>query len=56
VELAEAIRQKRSCRLSAELGLHVAELVEALQFPEKFGGRKTIESTFSPIQPLSWSN
>jgi predicted dehydrogenase len=32
-----------------------AELVEALQHPERFGGKRTIESTFDPIQPLSWS-
>lgn len=53
-EMAEAIRQKRPCRLSAELGLHIAELIESLQYPERFGGRKKIKSTFEPIQPLPW--
>jgi predicted dehydrogenase len=53
-ELAEAIRQKRPCRLSSKLGLHIVELVEALQYPERFGGKRTIESTFDPIQPLPW--
>jgi predicted dehydrogenase len=54
-ELAEAIRQKRPCRLSGKLGLHIVDLVEALQYPERFGGKRTIHSTFDPIQPLPWS-
>src|SRR5262249_11182139 len=41
-ELADAIRQKRPCRLSAHLGLHMVELIEALQYPERFGGKRTI--------------
>lgn len=53
-EMAEAIRQKRPCRLSAELGLHITELVDALQNPDKSAVRRRIESTFAPIQPLSW--
>src|SRR5439155_8131562 len=31
-EMADAITQRRACRLSAQLGLHIAELVEALQY------------------------
>ena len=54
-EMAEAIRQKRQCRLSAELGLHITELIDALQNPRKFG-RQKIESRFAPIEPLSWSS
>jgi predicted dehydrogenase len=53
-ELADAIRQKRPCRLSAHLGLHIVELIEALQYPERFGGKRTITSRFSPIEPLPW--
>lgn len=53
-EMAEAIGQRRPCRLSARLGLHITELVEALQYPERFGGKRIIESTFDPIQPLPW--
>jgi len=51
-ELAAAAREKRTCRLSAELGIHIVELVEALQYPERFGGRRQINSSFAPIQPL----
>jgi predicted dehydrogenase len=54
-ELAEAIRQKRPCRLSGRLGLHIVELVEALQHPERFGGKRTIGSSFDPVQPLPWN-
>jgi hypothetical protein len=53
-ELAEAIRLNRHCRLSARLGLHVVELIEALQYPERFGGKRTITSRFDPIEPLPW--
>ena len=54
-ELVEAIREKRPCRLSGELALHMVEISEALQYPERFGGKRTIHSTFDPIQPLPWS-
>jgi predicted dehydrogenase len=51
-EMADAIRHKRPCRLSPELGWHITELIERLQFPEKFEGQREIVSTFDPIQPL----
>ena len=53
-ELAKAIGQRRPCRLSARLGVHIVEIVEALQHPERFGGCRTIESAFDPIEPLPW--
>ena len=46
--MAQAIRQNRPCRLSAELGLHITELVDALQNPDKSAVRRRIESTFPP--------
>ncbi|MGB8354840.1 MAG: Gfo/Idh/MocA family oxidoreductase [Chthoniobacteraceae bacterium] len=54
-EMVEAIRQIRPCRLSAELAWHITEIIEALQYPERFSGRRVIESKFDPIQPLPWS-
>ena len=54
-ELAEAIRQKRPCRLSGRMSLHVVEIVETFQYPERFGGKRTIASRFEPIEPLSWT-
>jgi predicted dehydrogenase len=53
-EMAEAIREGRPCRLSPELGLHMTELVETLQYPERFESPRTINSSFDPIQPLPW--
>lgn len=54
-ELAAAIREGRPCRLPPELGLHMTELIETLQFPERFDNPRTITSTFPPIQPLPWT-
>ena len=52
-ELAEAIAQKRPCRLSAELGAHITELIERLQYPERFGEKRDVASRFAPIAPLA---
>lgn len=54
-ELARAILERRPCRLSAELGVHVTEFVETLQYPARFGHVRDIGSTFAPIAPLPWS-
>ena len=51
-ELADAVRQKRACRLSAKLGLHITELIEGLQYPERFGFRRELVTEFDPINPL----
>lgn len=53
-EMVQAIEEKRPCRLSAKLGLHIVELIEALQYPERFGQKRKIESTFEAIEPLAW--
>jgi len=51
-EMADAIHHKRPCRLSPELGWHITELIEHLQYPERFGSRRELVSSFDPIQPL----
>ena len=53
-EMAAAIREGRPCRLPPELGLHMTELIETLQYPERFASPRTINSSFDPIQPLPW--
>ena len=53
-EQVEAIRDKRPCRLSAELGVHIVELIETLQYPDRFPRPCTLTTTFEPIAPLSW--
>ncbi len=53
-DMAEAIREERPCRLSPELGVHMTELIETLQYPERFENPRIINSSFDPIQPLPW--
>ena len=53
-DMAEAIREGRPCRLSPELGVHMTELVETLQYPDRFANPRIIKSSFDPIQPLPW--
>lgn len=50
----EAIQQQRPCRLSAELGVHLVEVIETLQYPERYPTPRTLTTTFDPIQPLEW--
>lgn len=51
-EMAAAIKEKRPCRLSPELGVHITELIEALQYPERENGSREIGSDFPAIEPL----
>jgi predicted dehydrogenase len=51
-EVSAAIREKRAPRLTAELGTHLVELIEALQYPQETGGARRMTSRFDPILPL----
>jgi predicted dehydrogenase len=51
-ELADAVVAERPCRLSPELGWHVTELIERLQYPERFSGQPNVLSAFEPIEPM----
>ena len=53
-DLIEAIENDRPHRLSAELGVHIVELIEALQYPDRVGHHKSIETTFPRMAPLRW--
>jgi predicted dehydrogenase len=53
-DMAEAIWEGRPCRLSSELGVHMTELIETLQYPERFENPRIINSSFDPPQPLPW--
>ena len=55
-ELAAAVRERRPPRLSPELGAHIVEIVEALQYPERFGFRKELTTTFEPMAPMPWAS
>ena len=54
-EMALAIQERRPSRLSAEFAAHLVEIVEALQYPERFGHRKQMTTTFAPMAPLPWA-
>jgi predicted dehydrogenase len=51
-EMVSAIEERRPSRLSADLACHIVELVERLQYPERFAGRPDVASRFAPIAPL----
>ena len=55
-ELAAAVRERRPTRLSPELGAHLVEIIEALQYPERFGFRKELTTTFEPMAPMPWAS
>ncbi len=52
VDLVDSVREQRACRLSAELGAHVVEMIETLQYPERFVIPRTLATTFPAIEPL----
>jgi len=52
VEMVNAIATGRQSRLAADFAVHITEIVEVLQFPERFGGGKELSSTFAPIEPV----
>lgn len=54
-EQVEAIAAGRPARLAGDLGAHVVEMVERLQYPERFEGRPGMRTTFAPIQPMPWA-
>lgn len=49
-DLSDAIREGRPHRLSAELGVHVVEIMEALQYPERYGHHRAVSTGFSPLR------
>ena len=53
-ELAEAIAQDRSTRLDADFAVHVTEVTERLQFPERFADR-AVGSVFAPPSVMPWA-
>jgi len=53
-DMIEAIGDDRPHRLSPELGIHIVDLVDALQHPERRGHHRELDTTFPPIPPLPW--
>ena len=54
-ELASALMEDRTPRLTAEFGLHITELSLAIQHPEQFGTAFTPTTTLAPIEPMEWA-
>lgn len=54
-EVADAIATRRPSRLSASLAAHIVELVERLQYPERFDGQPTFRTSFPAIEPMPWA-
>ncbi len=54
-ELANAVKEKRPCRLSARYSLHVNELALAIHHATETNCTYKVKSTFDPIEPMSWA-
>lgn len=54
-ELAAAIREDRPSRLDEDFAVHVTEVTEMLQYPERFERPATVQSSFAPIAPMDWA-
>jgi len=54
-ELGEAIIEGRPSRLDADLAVHITEVTEILQHPDRFERPARVESRFAPIAPMPWA-
>lgn len=54
-ELADAIAQNRRPKLDASLAVHITEVTEMLQHPDRFERPATVRSTIGPIAPETWA-
>ena len=54
-EQAEAIAAGRPARLSGELAAHIVEMVERLQYPERFEGTPVLRTAFAAMPPMPWA-
>jgi predicted dehydrogenase len=54
-DLADAVRTGRKPRLDARLAVHVTEVTERLQHPERFAGVPAVISQTAAIEPENWA-
>ena len=54
-ELAAAIRDNRRSRLDEDFAVHITEVTEVLQYPERFERPHVVRSAFAPIEPMDWA-
>lgn len=55
-ELAAALRAGRRCRLDEDFAVHITEVTEMLQHPERFARPAPVSSSFDPITPMDWAS
>jgi predicted dehydrogenase len=55
-DLAAAVDQCRKPTLSARWSLHVNELVLTMQNPDVLGCPREVQSSFEPLEPMSWAD
>lgn len=53
-EMVEAIGAGRQPRLAGEFSAHLVEIVERLQYPERFA-TTNLQTSFSRIEPMAWA-
>ncbi|MDG3577928.1 Gfo/Idh/MocA family oxidoreductase [Rhizobium sp. YJ-22] len=54
-ELASAIYEDRPCKLDAALAMHITEVTEMLQHPDRFAQPSPVASSCKPIEPEAWA-
>jgi len=54
-ELAGALRENRPSRLDADFAVHIAEVTEILQHPDRCARPAPVQSSFQPIAPMDWA-
>ena len=54
-DIADAIREDRSCHLSARYCLHVNELVLAIHQASENNCTYRVKSNFEPVEPMAWA-
>jgi len=54
-ELAGAIRDNRPSRLDADFAVHIAEVTEMLQYPDRYERPAKVRSNFAPLKPMDWA-
>ena len=54
-ELAEAIQEKRACRIGADYSLHVNEMVLAIQNALENSQTYHLTTSFAAIEPMPWA-
>lgn len=54
-EVADAIAEGRPSRMSPDLAVHVTEVTEMLQHPERFDRPAAVASSCPPIGPMPWA-